>query len=332
MNNIIYVMNVEWNWIKQRPHFIAEKLSEISEVFIVYQHKYIRRGLQKRTDKGLKLIPLKVIPKITGIEKLRWINDSLISRKIKKLIRKKNTQVVFFTYPTQESSIPSNYNGSVYYDCMDNHSAFIRDEIERKKIEMQEKKLIERARRVFVSSEYLKNIIIERYQANPEKFVLVRNAYNGNIINPETEKIDTSVVKLAYIGTLSSWFDFDSVLDVIRKKNNVEFHLYGPVDKVEIPKNPRIIYHGIIEHENLYDAIKHMDCLIMPFVLNEIIKAVDPVKVYEYINFNKNIILREYPEVRRFADFVFFYNDSSEFVDAVNEIEKNRKPTKQIKH
>ena len=23
-NELVYVMNVDWNWIKQRPHFIAE--------------------------------------------------------------------------------------------------------------------------------------------------------------------------------------------------------------------------------------------------------------------------------------------------------------------
>ena len=41
----------------------------------------------------------------------------------------------------------------------------------------------------------------------------------------------------------------------------------------------------------------------MPFVINEIINAVDPVKIYEYINFNKDIIMCYYDEVRRFNKY-----------------------------
>ena len=90
---------------------------------------------------------------------------------------------------------------------------------------------------------------------------------------------------------------------------------------MSIPSNSRILYHGVIEHAKLYDVIKDMDCLIMPFVLNDIIEAVDPVKEYEYVNFNKNIIIREYPEIERFKDFVYFYNSPKEFLDVLCEIE-----------
>ena len=320
-------MNVEWNWIKQRPHFIAERLNSKCDIRIVYQYKYGRTNLQKRANDNLKLVPLKVIPKITGVEKLRWINDRIIGYKIKRIIGKYRPNAIFLTYPSQECAISSNYCGDIYYDCMDNHSAFICDKKEKQKMEKQEKKLIEIATKVFVSSEYLRRTISERYQVELDKFVLVRNAYNGNIIDPEideTNETDNSLVKLAYIGTISSWFDFDTILQVLNSKTNVELHLYGPIDKVDIPNNSRIIYHGVIEHEKLYDTIKHMDCLIMPFVLNEIIEAVDPVKVYEYVNFNKNIIIRKYPEVERLKDFVYFYNNSAEFIDAIDRIEQSK--------
>lgn len=321
MKNVLYVMNVEWNWIKQRPHFIAERLSKVFNVHIVYQYKYGRKGLQQRNDIGLNITPIKVIPKITGIENLRWINDSIIAWRIKQIIKAESPECLFLTYPTQVKIIPSNYRGEVYYDCMDNHSAFISDKYEKEKLEICEREIVERAKRVFVSSDYLKRVIIKRYQIDEQKLLLVRNAYDGQIIDSEKQNTFGSVMKLAYIGTISSWFDFDLIMDVLKNKKNVEFHLYGPIDKVSIPSNSRILYHGVIEHAKLYDAIKDMDCLIMPFVLNDIIEAVDPVKVYEYVNFNKNIIIREYPEIERFKDFVYFYNSPKEFLDVLCEIE-----------
>ena len=38
-------MNVEWNWIKQRPHFIAEGLSKNHHVEVLYRYWYNRKGL-----------------------------------------------------------------------------------------------------------------------------------------------------------------------------------------------------------------------------------------------------------------------------------------------
>ena len=327
MKKIAFIMNVDWNWIKQRPHFVAEKMSKKSNLIIIYQFLYGRKKLQKRSNKNLNLKPIYVIPKLSGIKRLKFVNDVILSFFVKKNIRKHQSDIIFTTYPTQVDMIPSEFDGEIYYDCMDNHSAFINNEKERKKLEREEKDLISKATKVFVSSEYLRRTISKRYQVELEKVVLVRNAYNGNIIEPEiaaTKKTDKSVIKLAYIGTISSWFDFDTIMDVLGKKNNVEVHLYGPIDKVDIPNNSRIIYHGVIEHEKLYETIKRMDCLIMPFVLNEIIEAVDPVKVYEYVNFCKNIIIRKYPEVERLKDFVYFYNNSAEFIDAIDKIEQSK--------
>ena len=40
-------MNVDWDWIKQRPHFIAEGLATKNEIKVIYQYRYQRDGLQK---------------------------------------------------------------------------------------------------------------------------------------------------------------------------------------------------------------------------------------------------------------------------------------------
>ena len=60
----------------------------------------------------------------------------------------------------------------------------------------------------------------------------------------------------------------------------------------------------------------------MPFLINEIIEAVDPVKLYEYINFNKNILCCRYNEIERFDKFVYFYNTYEEFNEMVKKISK----------
>lgn len=320
MKKIVYIMNVDWNWIKQRPHFIAERLAKDYDVKIVYQYRYNRSKLQKRGCEGLNLKPVYVIPKLSSIEKLSWINDFILSKTIKKIIRKEKPDIVFTTYPTHINLIPDSFEGKVIYDCMDNHFAFVDNEKKKHNIEDCEKKLIDRANQIIVSSEYLMVHISQRYGTNLDNFYLVRNAYNGEIIELSQNKEKNDAFKMAYVGTISSWFDWKTIEMVLQEKKDVELHLYGPIDNTEIMKHERVIYHGTIEHEKLFETIKDMDALIMPFLINEIIEAVDPVKLYEYINFNKNIIMCKYKEVERFDEFVYFYNNVIEFVEAIEKI------------
>lgn len=114
--------------------------------------------------------------------------------------------------------------------------------------------------------------------------------------------------------------DWELILKCINYNRKVQFHLWGPVRCNNIPKNPNIIFHGVVEHERIYDEIKDTDCLIMPFILNDIIYAVDPVKLYEYISFGKCIISIKYPEVERFIDFVWEYESDIEFIELVNRL------------
>lgn len=104
---------------------------------------------------------------------------------------------------------------------------------------------------------------------------------------------------------------------------DIQYELFGPLAGVQIPKHERIHYHGTIEHEKLLENIKDADCLIMPFLINEIIEAVDPVKLYEYINFNKNILTCRYEEIERFEPFVYFYTGYDEFIKQILNLKKS---------
>ncbi len=324
MKKVVYIMNVDWNWIKQRPHFIAERIADASDTLILYQHRYNRRNLQKRDSEGLKLKALYSVPKLSGIPRLRWINDRLLAFFARRAIKKAVPDIIYTTYPTQISMIPEEYKGMAVYDCMDNHTAFCYDKKTRESLEASEKKLMQRAGIVFVTSEYLLQEVYGRYHIPKNKLLLVRNAYDGKIIDcPPQNPNHSPKFKMAYVGTISSWFDWKTVLCVLDENRNAEIHLFGPIENTCVPDNEAIVYHGVTEHTGLYDAIKDMDCLIMPFIINKIIEAVDPVKLYEYINFNKNIIACRYKEIERFHEFVHFYNTPSDFSGTVKRLQIN---------
>ena len=65
----------------------------------------------------------------------------------------------------------------------------------------------------------------------------------------------------------------------------------------------------------------------MPFKVNSLIEAVDPVKLYEYVSFLKPILAPRYKETERFSRFVNLYDDLNGLLEEVDELlnKNNRK-------
>jgi teichuronic acid biosynthesis glycosyltransferase TuaH len=61
----------------------------------------------------------------------------------------------------------------------------------------------------------------------------------------------------------------------------------------------------------------------MPFIVNRLIEAVDPVKLYEYIAFARPALAPRYPESERFAQWVTLYRNVDEAVSSLSEILAN---------
>lgn len=317
--NLLYLMNLDWNLIKQRPQFIAEGLSKTNNVTVLYQYRYSRKELQKRPINEINVKPVYVIPKGDKIPFLSNVNVSIWKEIVKRQVRKNNIEGIYIIYPTQFDYV-RDYKGKIIYDCMDDYAAFREEGSSRESLINKEKELVERVELIICSSEKLKRIISGRYgKAAENKICVVRNGYDGKLLPEEQYRRNNNKKNgrfvFCYFGTISRrWFNFDYLLKSLDEFDGLEYRLYGPVSAdISIPNSPGIKFMGIVEHEHLYENIKDAQCFIMPFIVNEVVKSVDPVKLYEYINFNKNILSVYYDEIERFDNFVYFYRDYEEY-------------------
>ncbi len=320
---ILYLMSVDWGWIVQRPHFLALELEKYYEVKVVYLKQYI-----KRWESQKKIAPPAMskygiyLPLQEKIPLLKKISDYTFRKAIGDFI---NYDAIVIGTPMMYPFI-ENYKGKVIYDCMDNYVALEPDDKLKQQIAVYENELLQRADLVLVSSLKLKKLVESSKACS--NVVLVRNGYNNsNIykIKPATIK---NQYKIGYIGTISSWMNFELLNNCVKRFDNISFHLLGPAPGYETKATEKIIFEGMIEHSLLYCKIQDYDCLIMPFVLNDIILAVDPVKLYEYISFGKCIISVYYNEIARFSDYVYFYHNEEEFFDLINELSEKGFPSK----
>lgn len=320
---MLYISHVDWNWIKQRPHFIAEGLTEFFDISVLYTFQNRnRKNLQRRPIDGENVRPLYSIPMARRIKLLGVLNRVFMRAQLNRRIQQVKPGYIYLTYPTQLEVLPKQLSGKIIYDCMDDHVAMAPSSHKESMCEL-ERQLIVRATVVLVSSENLRRVLVERYGEDIAlKLHLIRNGYNGCVLTEQTYPTQGNDFTLCYVGTIGKWFNFDFITRSLKDIPELRYKIIGPTE-VEVPRADRIEYTGTVEHSKLYDEVKDCDALMMPFLLNDIVLSVDPVKLYEYINYNKNILCVRYPEVERFAQFVYFYEDYASFVQQLRKMMKD---------
>lgn len=320
-------MHLDWKFVKQRPHFFAEELSEYYDIKVIYFYSknYLFNNSQNETPNE-KDIDMNVAFRLPFYENdvVYKLNKIYMRFVFKLIIKRFNPDLLWVTFPILYDYIPLSDNYKIIYDCMDNMTIDNYSEKFLKKILILEKKLLERANLIFVPSKTLAKRINERKKCL-NKLIVVNNAFDGKIIKDILHKSpETNKYKIGYVGSISSWFDYELLEMSLKKFDNIEYHIIGPIHNDNFNYNDRIKFYGAIEHGKLYDYVKNFDALIMPYKLNDIITVADPVKFYDYINFNKPIISIFFEEVRRYDNFVSFYNNEQEFFKLLKDLIDNK--------
>lgn len=334
---ILYLMHVPWGWIKQRPHFFAELLSTDFDVDVFYKKSTIvsKKDLLTLVDnkyrnlsvKGFRYLPFEKIPVIKYLHS-EWINTFLL---ICQLPSFKKYDFIWVTSPLLYSAIRffCKKDSQIIYDCMDDVLEFPapkRNKVLYNKLLKNEIRLLEMSKYVISSAEYLKHRILKRATVDRE-VVVVNNA----IALPDEHLIDDSKMVqikrelekfsfvLMYIGTISEWFDFETILYSLENNPKAHVVLFGPADVV-IPTHERVHYMGTIERKYIFTIMSFANVLIMPFKVNELIRSVNPVKIYEYIYAAKSIIVSKYEETEKFSKFVSFYTTKEDFSTLISKL------------
>jgi glycosyltransferase involved in cell wall biosynthesis len=188
-----------------------------------------------------------------------------------------------------------------------------------------EKALIRKSKHIFCSSLRLKKKLIER-GAHEDQCSIIFNAFDKNSFTHEgasiriDKKIDNFYI--GYFGTISEWFDFELVHKAVIEIPEIIFYLVGPIENVKnlLPNHDRIIFTGPMDHRNLHKFSSELDLLVMPFHVTNLVLSVDPVKLYEYIFFDRPVLSVFYPGLERFKKFINFYEGHDQFILKIKQL------------
>lgn len=326
MKKICYLMHVDWNWIKQRPHFLGELLSKTNEVdvFFVRNYRNLRKNTKNKVTNFKSISPIKKIPLSSRCNGLKFL-EKIINLSTLQKIYNGHYDIIWISSPIilDFINIKRLSKSQIIYDCMDDVSAFYNEREKREFYLNKEKELIKNVDIIFTSSVNLKEKMVERGATVP--IYTVNNAISKSLIPMQSDKSEiktgqnNKVFNLVYFGMISTWFDFDILLSILSNHSDVKIILAGPTE-VKIPKHQSIEYIGVVNHSDISELSKMADAFIMPFVINELIQSVDPVKVYEYIAFQRPSIIKKYKETQKFSGLVNLYDDITTLDELINDL------------
>ena len=237
---ILYLMHVDWECLKQRPQFIAEGLAKFYEIQVFFHISYltkfkkiikITKISKKRSNLFLNSIPY--LPLYLRIRLIYNLNKLIWRIYFRFYLKKYNPHYIWITFPSLYDYIPTNTKSKIIYDCMDDTLSFDPRFYEKDKLLNSEKELIKNASIVYVSANNLADKLDQREKCR-DKIVLNRNAFDGVIFPNNNDYINNEkqIYKIGYVGSISSWFDFESLYYTLDNIKNIEYHLIGPIDSL----------------------------------------------------------------------------------------------------
>lgn len=324
---LLYIMGIDWDWIFQRPQIIEQHLEKDYDVTVIFPRSILKFFSRKKAvpEMPAKMRILWTVPRQERYRCIGKIAKALFGGIFRDA---KEFDVIILGYPLFYRYIPEDYQGKIIYDCMDYHAALYPDPRSVNKLLQQEELLLRRSDAVVVTAQKLYDHVVKK-RIEKEKIHLIRNGtFTTGAASITYEKQSRELYKIGYFGTIAEWFDYGLLMDSVQKHENLEYHLIGPVRKKCPEQNSYIIIEGTVKNSDLAEYTKDYDCLIMPFIVNDIVQWVDPVKLYEYIALGKCIVCVRYQEIERFEPYVYMYDDATEYEKVLENLIKQGFPPK----
>jgi GT2 family glycosyltransferase/glycosyltransferase involved in cell wall biosynthesis len=301
---IVFLSVIDWGFRFQRPQQIATQYASrgfnVSFVNVAFSRDLMTGNLSE----NLTLLRL---PGPPGFDVYHDVMSEKDLAKMEKslfdyLLSTGESSFIFIVqspiwHPLVEK-IRANLNApkSIIYDCMDRHSGF--DNYSAKILGFETAVLGE-ADLVLATS----RPILEDLKEYSAKVALVRNAADVDHFHRTPNAINRNSkfkYTVGYFGAIAEWFDTELMLFAAKNNPEIFFELIGSthgsnVSLLEELENVKLL--GEIPYQELPGAIDHWDSFVIPFKINQLTTATNPVKIYEMFASGRPVVATQMPEL-----------------------------------
>ena len=327
-HDVVCLSIIDWDSRWQRPQQIASKFADNGHrVFYVrmsgflppgeraYELSELREnvwGVTVATRMHPRVYEQPIEPTIASA-----VADSLAALRSERDISLAVALVQIPTWQPVAALVHERFGWRVVYDCMDEWSGFpgISDSVI-----AEEHGSCPAADLVVVSGKRL----LDKWSGAGPPVVLARNATDFDRFakhDGPSELDDVEGPIIGYFGAISEWLDLELVAWAARASAPpTRSSLIGApeVDVRSLKKLSNVRLLGQRPYEEIPAHLTRFDVCIIPFLVNDITAATDPVKFYEYLSGGKPVVSTWMPELDEYRDHVALARDRDQFLAFVD--------------
>lgn len=202
----------------------------------------------------------------------------------------------------------------IAYDCMDEWTNF--PGFGQSVLSLEEN-LVRGADATIVSADRLE----EKWEGTAPRLVLARNAMDAEHYRaryaPNEILGEVRHPVIGYYGALASWVDVPLLTKIADAHPEATIVLAGgqfDVDLTPISARPNVRLLGQRPYDEMPQLLWNFDVCIIPFLVNDITEATNPVKFYEYLYGGKPVVAPALTELLPYADVSYLARGHDEFL------------------
>ncbi len=285
--------------------------------------------------KSEKITPILIYPFIIPFHDnrlIRKINNKLLKRALLNAIKNYNfdNPILITSTPLISKIIGEIGETSSHYFCLDDYSHF--DGVF-KLLLNSENEMLSRISSCFAVSERL--VELKKAKSGNTYFlpqgVLVKH-FKRNEENIPFQLRNLNKPVIGFFGLISEWIDLDLMVFSAKKMTNCTFLVIGKptVDISILNQVSNIKFVNEISFKDLPSYASAFDVGIIPFKLNELTIASNPLKLLEYLSLGIPVVSVNLPEVNKFNSYVQIAENYEDFVHKIRIAVEQDSETKRI--
>ncbi len=334
--NFFYFGNSDWSSLPNREHHIAFNLAKNGHnVFFIEEMPSIakkNRIIFSNTKENIPYyteIPanLKIIkpstiptffrssltPKLDQKIFLNWFKEEIKFSIKSPSVAIISTPVWFYLFKEEIECFDF-----VVYDLYDDLNVSARNKRALRYLKECEKIAVQKSNLIICSAPSLQKYIEIQYGLNS---VLIRNAVDESIITENYTPVTKKIIGLVGAFKESNYiYDFQLIGKVADSFPDYEIRIIGNVSREQLKyllKYRNINCAGYCSSQKLREHLNEFSVCIIPFLSTEVVRAINPLKMYEYLAFGRPVVATDNFDYGDAKDLLFLSNDHDEFIQNI---------------
>lgn len=247
----------------------------------------------------------------------RWLNRRLLRRQLKPIVQSMpDMPVAITTIPIVADLMPHLPVRQWVYYCVDDFSQW--PGLDRRTLRRMERLLVERADVIIAASETLR----DRIESLGRSAELLTHGtdldfWQEAIPHPQLTELPGPLA--VFWGVIDRRMDFDFLRHLSNAMRAGTIVLVGPEQEADprIGTLPNVRRVGAIPFAELPSVAAAASVLIMPYADLPVTRAMQPLKLKEYLATGKPVVVRDLPATREWSDCLDAVDDPSLFAERV---------------